>query len=112
MVPTGKGMSGSGKRDAASHFLWDKIEKEFSIKQKGLLRWLNHIPLYGPDCARRKLCRGNCPGCSMWPGWGKGPPPEHWGPEAGASGNKSSLFLVHFSYLFLDWVLWIFLFFF
>lgn len=56
MVPTGKGMSGSGKRDAASHFLWDKIEKEFSIKQMGLLRWLNHIPLYGPDCARRKLC--------------------------------------------------------
>ena len=56
MVPTGKGMIGSGKRDAASHFLWDKTEKEFLIKQKGLLRWLNHIPFYGLDCTRRQLC--------------------------------------------------------
>lgn len=48
-------MSGSGKRNAASHFLWDKTEKEFLIKQKGVLRWLNHTPLYGLDCTRRKL---------------------------------------------------------
>lgn len=56
MVPTGRGMSGSRKRYAASHFLWDKTEKEFLIKQKGVLRWLNHTPLYGLDCTRRKLC--------------------------------------------------------
>ena len=41
----------------------------------------------------------------MWPGWGKDPPPEHWDPEAGASRNKISLFLVDLSYLFLDLVL-------
>lgn len=63
MVPTGRGMSGSAKRYAASHFLRDKTEKEFFNKAEGCSEMVKpHSPLWTGLYKEETVCLGNCPG--------------------------------------------------